>query len=77
MKDKVLIDDDGAKYLPADAFGNEQELFLCAAFDGASVVRQDGRLYLPADWLAREYPEHAEGIQELIEAANQKGEHAP
>ena len=66
---KIVIDEQGKAFLQADAFGNERELFLCAAFDGVSVAWQDGKtLFLPADWLAGEFPEHAERIRELVES---------
>lgn len=54
---EIQFDDTGKAFLPAAAFGNEAELFLCAAFDGVETVRHEGKLYLPADWLAREFPD--------------------
>lgn len=65
---KIMIDEHGKAFLQADAFGNEREIFLCAGFDGVPFIRDAGKLYFPADWLAREFPEHAERIRELVES---------
>lgn len=40
--------------------GNESEVFLCAGYDGTPVVQYLNHVYVPADWLAIEFPKTAE-----------------
>lgn len=49
----------GEVYLPAIAAGNELDVVLCAAHDGVGMITSDGHSYVPASWLAKEYPKWA------------------
>jgi len=56
-------EEDGTVYLPCAAFGNEQEALLCLGYDGVRMVVDEGHVYAPSEWLAREHPQHAEAIR--------------
>jgi hypothetical protein len=56
----ACLNDDGRVFAPAIVAGDEMRVLLCAAFDGVSLILDDGHAYLPTDWLAREYPEVAD-----------------
>lgn len=60
------ISDDGIVFVPGAMTGNEQEILLCAAYDGTSVVSYLNHLYVPSHWLAKEFPKTKE-VCELIE----------
>ena len=47
---------DGTIFAPAAIAGNETAVFLCAGYDGVPCVVDAKHVYLPTDWLAREYP---------------------
>jgi hypothetical protein len=64
----AFVADDGTVYVPA-ALTDDRELavVLKAAWDGnVSLVFQDGHYFLPARWIAVEYPEVAD-LCDLIE----------
>lgn len=56
----------GTVYVPAAIAGNEQAVFLCALNDGILGKRHLNHDYVPADWLAREYPKCAELCEIII-----------
>lgn len=56
----AAISDEGIVFVPAAIAGNEQEVFLCANFDATSIVNYLNHLFVPADWLAKEFPETKE-----------------
>jgi len=65
MKQKAIISG-GAVFLPAALFGNQDQIFICCGYDGTETIQDaDGRIYAPADWLATEFPEHRNQIEEL------------
>jgi hypothetical protein len=47
---------DGTIFIPAALAGREQAIALCAAYDGVPAIVDAGHVYLPAGWIAREYP---------------------
>lgn len=51
---------EGVVFVPAAMTGNENEVFLCACYDGTPVAHYLNHLYVPADWLAVEFPKTAE-----------------
>lgn len=60
-------------YLPAAVVGsNEMVVFFCASHDGVGMIRDGGHLYVPTDWMAKEYPDTAEVcrlVEERVRAA--------
>lgn len=54
------LSSEGVVFVPAAMTGNESEVFLCAGYDGTPVVRYLNRVYVPADWLAVEFPKTAQ-----------------
>jgi hypothetical protein len=62
----------GTVYLPAAICGDENRAMVAAAWDGGvPLLQRDGHLYLPADWLAQEYPREAENVQHIAERVRQ------
>lgn len=60
------ISDDGTVFVPGGMLGNEQEVFLCANYDGVTMVSYLNHVFVPARWLAAEFPKSAD-VCELIE----------
>jgi hypothetical protein len=56
----VAVIDDGTIFAPAAITGNEQRAMLCASWDGVSAIFESKHMYLPVQWLAKEYPELAD-----------------
>jgi hypothetical protein len=54
------LDDDGTVFIPAIIASNEMNVMMCTGFDGTDVVTYLNHIYVPADWMAREFPETAE-----------------
>lgn len=54
---------DGTVFLPAGVWMSETAALMCASHDGRTQMVVDGEhVYLPAEWLASEFPAHAEDI---------------
>jgi hypothetical protein len=51
---------DGTIFAPAAIGGSETAVFLCASYDGVSIVLHRNHAFVPLDWLRREYPDMAE-----------------
>lgn len=64
-KRSVGLSEEGVVFVPAAMTGNESEVFLCAGYDGTTVVQYLNHVYVPAGWLAAEFPKTAE-ICEII-----------
>lgn len=62
----VGISEDGTVFVPAAIAGNEQEVFLCTAYDGAAVATYRNHVFVPATWLAKEFPD-AKELCEIME----------
>jgi hypothetical protein len=71
----AAIDDNGAVFAPAAIAGNEQSVMLCAAFDGISAVINKRHIYLPTEWLAKEYPAMADVFSAIERRV--RSEHVP
>lgn len=62
----IGVDDKGALYVPAVVSGrSEQEVMLCANYDGIPIAVLEKHLFVPADWLKREFPLCAPGVAKL------------
>jgi hypothetical protein len=59
--------EDREVFAPAILAGNEGMVFLCACHDNVGVVRSAGHIYVPAAWMAREFPETATACGKIIE----------
>ena len=64
----AALADDGTIYAPAVIAGSEQEVLLCASFDGVSVAMDSGHLFVPTKWMAQEF-KHAAEVCQKIEAS--------
>lgn len=64
-KRSAALADDGVVFAPAIITGNEMVAFLAASWDGTPVVMNDDHLYLPVQWIAREYPDVADVCAEI------------
>jgi len=62
----AAISDDGVVFVPGGMLGNESEVLLCAGYDGVPMAIHLKHLYVPAQWMAKEFPKSAE-VCELIE----------
>ncbi len=61
-----FVSDAGVVYFPASVFMNDVEtLFLCS-HDGIEMIRHEDEIYVPAYWLAIEFPKFAEDIQNAV-----------
>jgi hypothetical protein len=67
-----FVDDDGEVFLSCGAFDNERMAFLCMAHDGVPMVRDEGHVYAPASWIAKQYPCHADAVRTIAENAREK-----
>ncbi|MNV27958.1 hypothetical protein D3C71_1191280 [compost metagenome] len=50
-----VSEETGEVFVPA-AMAGEQNVLLCAAYDGTTVASNHGHVYVPASWLSREFP---------------------
>ena len=53
----------GTVYLPAIIAGIESVVSFMACDDGASVISDEGHAYVPAEWMASEFPEIADDVR--------------
>ncbi|MDT4861275.1 hypothetical protein FQZ97_958750 [compost metagenome] len=62
---------DGTVFVPsvvAGVPGGEAEVMLCIAYDSTPSARHLGHLYVPADWVAKEFPGQAHVCTHISEA---------
>ena len=59
----------GEVFVPAAIAGNEQNVLLCALYDGTRAAEFHKHMYFPANWVAKEFPKTAEICNAMIEAA--------
>jgi hypothetical protein len=52
----LFVSDGGEIFIPAVLVGSEQEMFLCAGFDGTPLIRESNHLYIPLGWAEKEFP---------------------
>lgn len=54
--------DDGRVFVPAALVGFDMEMivFLCASQDRATIVEHLNHVYVPAEWMAGQYPDVAD-----------------
>lgn len=53
----VGVSDTGLVFVPAAITGREQEVFLCAAYDGTPYASYRNHVFVPSTWLAAEFPD--------------------
>lgn len=61
------LSDEGVVFLPGAIGGDEKKVTLCAVYDGTPIVQYLKHVYLPAQWLAKEFPKVKE-VCERFEA---------
>lgn len=44
-------------FVAAGLFGDERVQMMKILFDGGEVIQSDGHLYIPVNWVVKEYPE--------------------
>ena len=59
-------------YFAADLFGNGFQVTLCALYDGVQPFTHNRYAYLPASWLADEFPEHSVVVLAGAEAIKER-----
>jgi hypothetical protein len=64
---KAALSDDGTVFIPAAVAGSEFKVMLCAECDGVVAVFVDRHLFVPVDWLAREFSEVADVCRAVAE----------
>jgi len=57
------ITENGKIFVPAAIAGDESEVALCLLYDGTESYTHLNHIYVPADWMVREFP----NTQELCE----------
>lgn len=63
----AALAEDGTVYAPAVVAGNELAVTMAATYDGVSALVSDHHVYLPTDWLAREYPVVADICEKIAQ----------
>ena len=53
----AALDDEGTVFVPAIITGSEAFALICAVHDGTKMVLDGEHVYLPATWLAMNYPD--------------------
>lgn len=61
----AALSPEGVVFVPAGMTGNEEEVFMCAGYDGTPVIQYLNHIYVPADWLSAEFPKTAEVCQAI------------
>ena len=61
----AAMDQKGRIYVPAAIGGNENIVFFKVAYDGVPVVTSDDHLYVPIDWLIKEYPKERGDLEHI------------
>lgn len=66
-KRSVGVSPEGKIYVPAVIAGSEMMVLMCAGWDGTELLLlgKPGHLYVPADWMAREFPKTTEAIAKI------------
>lgn len=57
---------EGRLFVPAALGASEQEVMLCASYDGTRVCMDAGHIYVEAEWLAQNYPKTAGIIEHCL-----------
>lgn len=57
---------EGRLFVPAALGASEQEVMLCASYDGVRVCMDAWHVYVEAEWLARNYPKTASIIARCL-----------
>lgn len=52
---RTVIRDGDVLYIPAVIVGSEMEIFLCASYDGTSVMNHEDHLFVSIDWVLKEF----------------------
>ena len=61
----VALTGDGCVFVPAYLAGSERPVFLAALFDGQSALMKCGHIYVPAVWLASQFPDTRELCEKI------------
>jgi hypothetical protein len=73
---RQIVIQSGAIYVPAWWAGTENEVLMCAMYDGVSILNEDGHRFYPLDWLEREFQteEHQKSFAWLRERVRKSDE---
>jgi hypothetical protein len=61
----AAINDAGIVFAPAAIVGDEQRIFMLSTYDGGPAVIRNGHVYLPTEWLIKEFPDWVEVFQAI------------
>lgn len=59
---------EGRIFVPAAMAGNEDEVHRCTMYDGTPTATYHGHIFVPADWLSKEFPDTKE-MCDVVRAA--------
>ncbi|WP_440985135.1 hypothetical protein ACQHIH_18580 [Xanthomonas sontii] len=65
-----VSEETGEVFVPA-AMAGEQDVLLCAAYDGTTVASNHNHVYVPASWLSREFPDTKELCDIMVTRARE------
>jgi hypothetical protein len=60
------IREDGQVFVPAAVAGNESEVALCLLYDGTESFTYLNHTFVPAMWMAREFPATRELCEKIV-----------
>lgn len=61
----VAVSADGVIYMPAAMAGSENEVMLCAGYDGTEGLIYMEHVYYPTNWMAKEFPKLLKTVQNI------------
>lgn len=62
----VGITDQGLVFVPAGLAGSEDEVAMCMLYDGTESHLYRNHTYVPADWMAAEFPKTIEACKSIV-----------
>jgi len=70
-KRSAALADDGRVFVPAIIAGDEKYILLCASHDAESIIFDSNHVFVPSDWLAREFTDTAELCKQIERVVRQ------
>jgi hypothetical protein len=64
---RAAITADGVVFVPARIAGTESLIAFMAACDGVARFKDGGRIFVPAEWLAEQFPNVAAAVRHIAQ----------
>lgn len=64
--------EEGQVFLPCSTFGDECEEIRCLISEGVPVIKHEGHVYAPTDWLIGKYSDVEEEIYRIVDVIREK-----